>query len=399
MADISSVVQESLSVWDPARQDHGSRDELADRFTPIRSRFAGLEVRQRMAGRWVMASIQTSFAVMPAAVYWFGGYSLPAAQMRFPIPLLVAFTTLQTRLFFPGRVAARGGARRTDIARPFRPHLRVPRRAGRHRGKGRMQSPSAAPATSFSTASGSATATSGRSRMSRSPWPRARRRRWWRPAPARPRLATSRRGSTTSAAGRITIGGTDIRDLTFGALADLVGVVSQETYLFHASVRENLRFAKPDATDEEIEGGRASGAHPLVIAALPDGYETSSANGAIASPAARSSGSRSRARSSATPRSSSSTRPRLARHRDRTARAGGARPAVGGAHDDRDRPPPIHRPGRRPDHRSRPRQRRGVRAPRGLDRGRSALLRPREPRRAARRPRLTSRKLFKRRCS
>src|SRR5207253_8350863 len=54
--------------------------------------------------------------------------------------------------------------------------------------------------------------------------------------------------------GAITIGGVDIRDLSFQALSDLVGVVSQETYLFHESVRENLRFAKPDATDEEIEG-------------------------------------------------------------------------------------------------------------------------------------------------
>src|SRR5207248_571193 len=51
--------------------------------------------------------------------------------------------------------------------------------------------------------------------------------------------------------GSVSIGGVDIRDLSFQALSDLVGVVSQETYLFHESVRENLRFAKPDATDAE----------------------------------------------------------------------------------------------------------------------------------------------------
>ena len=74
--------------------------------------------------------------------------------------------------------------------------------------------------------------------------------------------------------GRITIDGVDVRDLSFEALSDLVGVVSQETYLFHASVRENLRFAKPDATDEEIEAAaRAAQIHDL-IAALPDGYDT-----------------------------------------------------------------------------------------------------------------------------
>src|SRR5712691_7995652 len=59
------------------------------------------EERQRMAGRWVMASIQTSFAVMPAAVYWFGGLALAGGSHALSIPLLVAFTTLQTRLFFP----------------------------------------------------------------------------------------------------------------------------------------------------------------------------------------------------------------------------------------------------------------------------------------------------------
>ena len=74
--------------------------------------------------------------------------------------------------------------------------------------------------------------------------------------------------------GAVRIDGTDLRELTFDSLADTVGVVSQETYLFHASVRENLRFARPDATDAEIEdAARAAQIHDT-IAALPDGYET-----------------------------------------------------------------------------------------------------------------------------
>jgi ATP-binding cassette subfamily B protein len=76
------------------------------------------------------------------------------------------------------------------------------------------------------------------------------------------------------ARGSVRIDGTDLRELTFGSLADAVGVVSQETYLFHASVRENLRFARPDATDEEIEeAARAAQIHET-IASLPDGYDT-----------------------------------------------------------------------------------------------------------------------------
>ena len=70
------------------------------------------------------------------------------------------------------------------------------------------------------------------------------------------------------------IDGVDVRDLTFASLADLVGVVSQETYLFHASVRDNLRFACPDATDAEIEEAcRAARIHEH-IAGLPQGYDT-----------------------------------------------------------------------------------------------------------------------------
>lgn len=74
--------------------------------------------------------------------------------------------------------------------------------------------------------------------------------------------------------GRVTLDGVDVRDLDFDTLARGIGVVSQETYLFHASVADNLRFAKPDATDEELHAAaRAAQIHDH-IAALPDGYDT-----------------------------------------------------------------------------------------------------------------------------
>jgi ATP-binding cassette subfamily B protein len=75
-------------------------------------------------------------------------------------------------------------------------------------------------------------------------------------------------------AGRVTIDGVDVRDVSFASLARTVGLVSQDTYLFHASVRENLRFARPAATDEELEAAaRAAQIHDL-IASLPEGYDT-----------------------------------------------------------------------------------------------------------------------------
>src|SRR4051794_8729558 len=97
LADISSLVQESLSVSGILLgKTMGRTDELADRFESDSLRLADLEVRQRMAGRWVMASIQTSFSIMPAAVYWLGGLTSIVS-----IGTIIAFTTLQTRLFFP----------------------------------------------------------------------------------------------------------------------------------------------------------------------------------------------------------------------------------------------------------------------------------------------------------
>src|SRR2546421_1063225 len=102
LADISSLVQESLSVSGiMLGKTMGRSAELADRFASDSLRLADLEVRQRMAGRWVMASIQTSFAVMPAAVYWVGGVLIAHGSSTLSVATLVAFTTLQTRLFFP----------------------------------------------------------------------------------------------------------------------------------------------------------------------------------------------------------------------------------------------------------------------------------------------------------
>ena len=74
--------------------------------------------------------------------------------------------------------------------------------------------------------------------------------------------------------GRVTIDGVDVRNASFASLAATVGVVSQETYLFHATVRENLRFARPEASDGEIEdAARTARIHEL-IASLPEGYDT-----------------------------------------------------------------------------------------------------------------------------
>ena len=74
--------------------------------------------------------------------------------------------------------------------------------------------------------------------------------------------------------GAVLLDGTDVRDLSFAALRRIVGVVSQDTYLFHGTVRENLRFARPDATDEQLEQAATAARIHDHLASLPDGYDT-----------------------------------------------------------------------------------------------------------------------------
>jgi ATP-binding cassette subfamily B protein len=275
LADISSLVQESLSVSGILLgKTMGRGAELADRFESDSLRLADLEVRQRMAGRWVMASIQTSFAVMPVAVYWFGGLALAGGSTAVSIPLLVAFTTLQTRLFFPvGSLLGVGLDVQTSLAlfdRIFeyldqpvdieeKPDALLVGQAGdvvfdhvwfRYGEDWTLQD------VSFTVPAGTTTALVGETGSGKTTLG----------------YLTARLYDATR--GTITIGGVDIRNLSFQALSDLVGVVSQETYLFHESVRENLRFARPDATDEEIEQAAEAARIHHVIAALPDGYDT-----------------------------------------------------------------------------------------------------------------------------
>jgi len=275
LADISSLVQESLSVSGiMLGKTMGRTSELADRFESDSLRLADLEVRQRMAGRWVMASIQTSFSVMPAAVYWFGGLALASGSGAVDVATLVAFTTLQTRLFFPvGSLLSVGVDVQTSLAlfdrifeyldQPIdieeKPDAVTIARAGdvvydhvwfRYGEEWTLED------VTFTVPAGTTTALVGETGSGKTTL-----------GYLAARLYDVERGS-------VTIGGTDIRDLSFEALADLVGVVSQETYLFHESVRENLRFAKPDASDEEVEAAAEAARIHHVIAALPEGYDT-----------------------------------------------------------------------------------------------------------------------------
>ncbi|MFL5935394.1 MAG: ABC transporter ATP-binding protein, partial [Gaiellaceae bacterium] len=270
LADISSLVQESLSVSGILLgKTMGRTTELADRFETDSLRLADLEVKQRMAGRWVMASIQTSFSVMPAAVYWFGGLALASGSQAVDVATLVAFTTLQTRLFFPvGSLLGVSLDVQTSLALFDRIFEYLDEKVDIDEKPGALEVAVAGDVlfdhvwfgygdewtledVTFAVPHGTTTALVGETGSGKTTL-----------GYLAARLYDVGRGS-------ITIQGVDVRDLSFRALASLVGVVSQETYLFHASVRENLRFAKPDANDEELYAAAEAARIHHVIAALP----------------------------------------------------------------------------------------------------------------------------------
>ncbi|MEV5821682.1 ABC transporter ATP-binding protein [Micromonospora harpali] len=278
LADLNVTIEEGLSISGvQLSKTLGAGGALVDRFAASSARLVDLELRSDLAGRWRMASMSVIFAAIPAFIYL--GAGLPGAAGTLSIGTLVAFTALQGGLFRPLMGLLDVGVSVTasmalfarifeyldlpvEVDDPADPVDIDPRRV---RGHVRIEG------VTF-TYPGSDTAALAGITLD---------------VPAGTGLAvvghTGSGKSTLAAlvsrlhdptAGRVTIDGVDLRDLRLTDLAAVVGVVSQETYLLHTTVRENLRYARPDATDAEIEdAARAAQIHDL-IAALPDGYDT-----------------------------------------------------------------------------------------------------------------------------
>ena len=285
LADMSALVAESLSVSGiMLGKTMGRGADLADRFTGESKGIADLEVRSRMAGRWMMATIQFTFAVQPAIIYWLAGQTFIGKTIS--IGTVVAFTTLQTRLLFPIQSLLSVQAdMQTSLAlfdRIFE-YLDLPVDIVEKEHPVELRPSELLGEVRFEDVSFRYEGL-GESASADSPWTL---RDIDLVVPAGTRTAVvgeTGAGKTTVGylvarlyepqEGRVTIDGVDVRDASLESLAATVGVVSQETYLFHASVRENLRFARPDATDDEIEeAARTARIHNL-IASLPDGYDT-----------------------------------------------------------------------------------------------------------------------------
>ncbi len=278
MADMSAQVAESLSVSGILlSKTMGRGRALIRRFDASSAELADLEVRSAMTGRWRQSSIGIVVAILPAVIYLAYAVTISGGTGPVSIGTLVAFTTLQGQLFRPMMSLLRTGV---DVQTSLAMFRRVfeyldlpveitepasPRRIGPTRGElvfddvtfGYPGSDVAAvQEVSVTVPAGGHVAVVGHTGSGKTT------------------LGYLGARLYDPDSGAVRLDGVDLRELSFADLADRVGVVSQETYLLHASIAENLRFARPDATDADlVAAARAAQIHEL-IASLPDGYDT-----------------------------------------------------------------------------------------------------------------------------
>ena len=278
LADMQTQIEESLSIGGvQLSKILGSGPQLSQRFTESSLVLTQLEVASQLAGRWRMATMSVIFAAIPAAIYLVAG--LPATSGGMTIGTLVAFTALQAQLFRPLMGMLSVGVQINSSLALFSRIFEYldspveladpdePRELPAHSARGELRidhvdyrypaaDRDALTDVTLSVPAGGSLALVGATGSGKSSLAGLISR-FWDPT-----------------AGTVSIDGVDLRDLSLTGVADLVGVVSQESYLLHASIADNLRYARPSATDEElVEAAQAAQIHDLIVS-LPDGYDT-----------------------------------------------------------------------------------------------------------------------------
>jgi len=344
LAELSATTEETLSVSGILlSKTFGQQQNAIDKFRGLNRQLAGLQIRQAMVGRWFFMIIGTIFSIMPAFVYWLAGTLAANGSPDAPTAgMVVAFTTLQSRLFFPlgqllgiqveiqGSLALfdrifeylemdpeivdapdavtmdattmRGRVRFKDVSFHY-PTAAVPSHLAHAAVNGRddetgepeqLVSAVEGGAPADAVAAGEVAAASGLGVIG--------------VGGALPALAilpsfglegidfvadpgelvalvgASGSGKTTTTylvsrlydvdSGAVEIDDIDVRRIKLASLGEVIGTVTQETYLFHASVRDNLRYARPNATDAELEAAARAAAIHERITELPEGYDT-----------------------------------------------------------------------------------------------------------------------------
>ncbi|MEX1336555.1 MAG: ABC transporter ATP-binding protein [Candidatus Limnocylindrales bacterium] len=312
IADMSAITEETLSVSGILlAKTFGQQSAAVERFRVANARLARLQLRQSLVGRWFFMLVGTVFSVMPAVVYWIAGMLIIGGDPAAPtIGDIVAFTTLQARLFFPlglllnVQVEVQGALALFDrifeyldmrpeiVDKPGAVRLRPSTMDGRVRFRNVFFAYPDAPDSEGAEAAGAEGSAAshqpgeGASRRNGNGRPFALRDIDFEVEPGQlvALVGHSGSGKTTSTyllprlydvdSGAVEIDGRDVRDVTLASLGDVIGFVTQEAYLFHASVRENLAYAKPEATDRELRAAARLAAIHDRINELPEGYDT-----------------------------------------------------------------------------------------------------------------------------
>ena len=288
LADMTATTQETLSVSGVLlTKTFGRQGEEIERFARQNDDIADLQVRQQMIGRWFFMLIGTAFSIMPALIYLVAGRAIINGDPNLTIGAIVAFTTLQSRLFMPlGQLfnvqveiqsamamfdrifeyldlepeiydsedavaiapeSVRGQVEYRDVSFSYGS------RNG-HSEDDRLDM--AVEDVSFEAKPGELIALVGPSGAGKSTLTHLL-----------PRLYDV-------TGGEVLIDGRDIRDFTLESLGATIGIVTQESYLFHSSIRDNLIYGRPDATEEELLAATKAAAIHELIDGLPDGYDT-----------------------------------------------------------------------------------------------------------------------------
>jgi ATP-binding cassette subfamily B protein len=288
LADLSVMVEETLSVSGVLlTKTFGRQGREISRFRAENEKLVGLQIRQQMLGRWFFAFISTFFSIMPALVYLLQGYlafgpdhSTGPQQTAEIVGTLVAFTTLQSRIFFPVgqllnvQVELQGALALFD--RIFE-YLDMPHEISDRPGAVALTAATVRGDVAFEDVTFRYSPDLERPTLDHVSFE-------VKPGQLAALVGPSGAGKTTITylvprlwdvtEGAVTIDGHDVRDVTLESLGEVIGVVTQETYLFHATVRENLRYARPDATDKELDAAaRAAAIHDRIME-LPEGYDT-----------------------------------------------------------------------------------------------------------------------------
>ncbi|MCL2795562.1 MAG: ABC transporter ATP-binding protein/permease [Microbacteriaceae bacterium] len=305
LSDMTAITQETLSVSGVllSKSFNRQKSEIA-RYSDENANLIDLQVRQSMSGQWFFAMVQVFLSSIPAIVYLIAGWLILGGAQDVTAGTIVAFTTVQARLLFPLmgllRLALDLQTSGALFARIFEYLDLKPAIADR----ADAVSVSAAEEECSAGGGGLSRPVDAGAATTRKPigiefdhvvfrYPDAKPGERatlddvsFRIEPGRfaAFVGPSGAGKTTvsylvprfyeASSGAVRFAGRDVRELRGESLVSHIGVVSQETYLFHASIAENLRYARPGATDAELEAAcRAANIHDT-IASFPDGYET-----------------------------------------------------------------------------------------------------------------------------